>query len=106
MAPKNYMTQDGPGVSLRDRFNLDEDESLLWASRTRKNVENSDGTVVFGDLSSDGSAATIRFCEEAGKPCLQNPTAEALRQWLMRHQIDVLNVAGNRASKNPDVANV
>jgi hypothetical protein len=57
-------------------------------------------------MSSDGSAATIRFCEEIGKPCLQNPPPQQLCAWLDKYRIRVLNVAGNRASRNPDVGRV
>ena len=37
------------------------------------------------------------------RPFVINPTVKGLTDWLRRHKIIVLNVAGNRKSKNPDV---
>lgn len=76
---------------------------ILKLIRTAKNVKYSDGTVLFGNTSSPGSRLTIRLCKQYGKPCLTNPTIEQLRRWLEEYQIRILNVAGNRVSKNPGV---
>jgi hypothetical protein len=37
------------------------------------------------------------------KPYLVNPTPLALAADIIRHRVRVLNVAGNRLSKNPEV---
>lgn len=75
----------------------------IYLPRTEKNVEDSDGTVYFAtDKDSAGKKATERFAIKHGKPFLLNPTAEELRQWIKEHNIETLNVAGNRGSKLED----
>ena len=71
-----------------------------YTGRTELNVRNSDGTVYFS-TSSDraGLIATKRSAEEWNKPFLENPTAEQLREWIIKNNIKTLNVAGNRGSK-------
>lgn len=71
--------------------------------RTRLNVGNSDGTVIFGDPASPGSRFTVRLCVELGKPFTITPTAEWLKEWVEEERIGVLNVAGNRESKYPGI---
>jgi hypothetical protein len=98
-APKHYMTENGPDLSLRDKFGLK--EGLVgYANRTMCNVRDSDGTVIFGHTTSPGSAKTIYQCALMERPYILNPDVYQLVKWLLLHQIRVLNVAGNRASKN------
>jgi hypothetical protein len=81
------------------------------AHRTRRNVEDSDGTLLVshGALVG-GSALTRRVAEALGKPCLwldldalsvADAVARALL-WVGQHQIETLNVAGPRASEDPN----
>ena len=70
-----------------------------------------DGTVVFGDARSPGSMLTIRLCRRQGRPCLTippdaapEPAARQLRAWLDEHRIATRNLAGNRASQAPEIA--
>lgn len=102
-APKGYLTEDGPNLTLRDAYGLTEHKSPSYAPRTRANVANSDGTVLYGKTTSPGCAMTIEFCEELNKPYIKNPTQTDLREWLQIHRIHTLNVAGNRESKNPGI---
>lgn len=71
-----------------------------YTGRTELNVRNSDGTVYFStNADSAGKIATKRAADEFGKPFIENPTAEELKQWLIDNNIQTLNVAGNRGSK-------
>jgi len=100
-APKGYLTELGPYLSLRDQYGLVESEYQAYGPRTRQNVLDSDGTVLFGDMTSPGSNGTIALCKNYNKPYKANPSADELRQWLVDNSIKVLNVAGNRGSKVP-----
>lgn len=81
-------------------------------ARTRRNVEDSDGTLIvnLGELDG-GTLATRVFAEQLGKPHLVVPldhgvtaaAAEAVVAWLHRHLIATLNVAGPRESKRPGI---
>jgi hypothetical protein len=103
VAPKGYLTETGPDLTLRDHYGLREHESAHFPPRTRANVRQSDGTVIMGELSG-GTKLTRATCQKEGKPYLVNPTADELRTWLVDKQIKVLNVAGNRGSKLPSEA--
>ena len=96
IAPKGYLTEDGPNEQLRD-YGLTEHSSARYTARTRANVKQSDGTVLFGKMTG-GTKLTLDTCVKESKPYLVNPTAEELRTWLVDKQIRVLNVAGNRGS--------
>jgi len=83
------------------------------AVRTRRNVEDSDGTLILchGGMSG-GTLLTHRLCELLGRPCLVVDAAKSdipdgvrrTREFTDCHQIGVLNVAGPRQSGWPDGA--
>ena len=87
-------------------YNLREHSSSMYPPRTEQNILDSDGTVLFGDVSSAGSAMTIRICKRERKPFIVNPTPIELRAWCDNNNISVLNVAGNRHSVNPTIYGV
>lgn len=97
-APRDYRTETGNDPSLQS-FGLVTHSSRSYGPRTLINVVDSDGTVLFGDLSSPGSRATIRYCKAHNKPCIANPSVQGLLHFIRSRHIQVLNVAGNRASK-------
>jgi hypothetical protein len=97
-APKNYKTEIGNDNSLKE-FGLIEDFSYYYSSRTEKNVKNSNGTVIFGDISSAGSKETIKYITKHRKPYVTNPTPDELNNFINENNVEILNVAGNRASK-------
>ena len=54
---------------------------------------------------------TVGLCRRHGKPCITIPphaapdqAARQLQAWLEEHRIATLNVAGNRASQAPEIA--
>ena len=81
-----------------------------YADRTRRNVLDSDATLIlyFGELEG-GTALTAACCEKHGRPLLlidalvMNPeqAAEGARDFVVRNAVQRLNVAGPRASKIP-----
>lgn len=109
--PKGRLAEDGP---IPSHYPLSETTSAEYPPRTRKNIEESDATVIF-DASpakspSRGTKLALRLCKELNRPALvlsgfpdaQSDTA-ALREFLQRHKPSVLNVAGNRESGTPGI---
>lgn len=102
--PRGRMTESGPISQLvMDEFHLVESKYTSYPPRTRDNVRDSDGTVLFGNMTSPGCRLTITTCQDAGKPYIINPDEHELRTWVNDHHIVTLNVAGNRASRNPKI---
>lgn len=87
---------------------LDETRSSHPAERTRWNVRDSDATLVLvrGEVSSPGTAATITFAEDYGRPHLVADVDDiaGVRAWLVGLPAgSVLNVAGPRESQAPGI---
>jgi hypothetical protein len=108
--PKGFRTEAGPQPTYAERFGMRETSSRSYRSRTRQNVIESDGTVIFaGPSLAGGSLLTKRLCADLGKPCLvlafpaANDQRKLCTDWLAAHAIQVLNVAGNRESKSPGI---
>ena len=122
-APKGFLREEGMDSEDISSYGLTEitpeqqddytkrkGKSDPYTGRTELNVRNSDGTVYFSTSDDKaGLIATKRSAEEWGKPFLENPTAEELREWIIKNNIKTLNVAGNRGSKlakDNNVANI
>jgi len=102
--PKGCRTDEGPLTSAQmTLYGLKEHPSYAYPPRTEQNVRESDGTVLFGDMSSPGCRLTIRLCKMHGQPFLANPTPDVLRSFVLGNAIKVLNVAGNRERVNPGI---
>ncbi|MBS0317690.1 MAG: putative molybdenum carrier protein [Proteobacteria bacterium] len=107
-APRGRIAEDG---IIPARYQLTELEGG-YRRRTRRNVEDSDATLIvnLGELSG-GTLATRVFAEKADKPCLvvqvdsgiAEDLAASVAAWLRRHDVKTLNVAGPRESKRPGV---
>ena len=103
---KGRLTENG---MLDDKYHLKEMETANYNKRTEQNVIDSDGTLIIshGKLTG-GSDYTRDMVLLHGRPWLHidlNKTgsfqaAKQIRSWLAEHEIDVLNVAGPRASKD------
>lgn len=104
--PLNRMAEDG---RIPDRFPLRE-LTAGYTARTRRNVEDSDGTVIlyFGELEG-GTEKTLAFCMEVSRPYRlvdarevhMHHAAGLIDEFVEARQIRRLNVAGPRASKQP-----
>jgi hypothetical protein len=108
--PKGRLAEDGP---IDRRYRLTETPGVDYPQRTEWNVRDSDGTVVFSiaPTLSGGSKKTVFLAHKLGKPVPRisrtGGPAEpemALRRFTQEHEVRVLNVAGPRASNEPDVA--
>jgi len=105
--PRGRRAEDGP---IPARYPLQELDSADYTARTRRNVMDADGTlIVYFDRLQGGTALTLSYCRELGRPCLlvdgtRSTVEEAVRQlaqFVAAHGIRVLNVAGPRASQEP-----
>ncbi len=108
MMPLGFRTEVGERPDLAERFNLVECASPNYPPRTRYNVMDSQGTIVFGDVTTPGSRLTKRMCREGSKPCLvieefDEDSKRLAREFLQMYEIAVLNVAGNRESVTPGI---
>jgi hypothetical protein len=107
---KGRLAEDCP---IDPRYKLQETPSDNYSQRTEWNVRDSDGTVIISIAPNltGGSKKTLLLARKHGKPVLHvfggvgtKSAQEALRRFIRDHNIGVLNVAGPRASKEPEVA--
>jgi len=108
--PRGRRAEDG---AIAPCYGLAETPTSAYEQRTEWNVRDSDGTVILtlSDTLSGGSKTTAEFARRHARPCLHlsraldaHEAAERLRRFVEEHRIDVLNVAGPRASSEPHVA--
>lgn len=107
--PKGRKTEAGP---LDAKYQLVEIPGDNYLQRTEWNVRDSDGTVIISisPTLTGGSKRTTDFARKHKKPCAHISKAHhgdatgALRRFIEGHGIKILNVAGPRASKEPEVA--
>jgi hypothetical protein len=108
--PKGRKAEDGV---IPPQFQLRETGSDNYSIRTRRNVRDSGGTVIFSERAelTGGTKETAEFAKEIGKPLLKlvssagiQESATQLNSFLKEHGIVVLNVAGPRASEEPEVS--
>jgi len=107
--PRGRRAEDG---KIADRYQLRETQGTQYAQRTEWNVRDSDGSVVFtiDPHLRGGSKRTVEFAREYRKPRLHlsrtipiEESVEQLRSFFLRYPIAVLNIAGSRASVEPEV---
>ena len=113
-APKGFRTEAGSKKILGAKYKLKETKSPTYPPRTKRNVLNSDGTLWFGNTESPGARLTFRLCHTHNRPIkrirysgknrrLPKHEIPGLVKWVRQHDIEVLNVAGNRESTNPGI---
>lgn len=105
--PAGRRAEDGV---IDARYPLTPLAGRAYAARTRRNVEDSDATVVitFG-VAEGGTALTLDCCRRLERPCLlidaercdARSAAAALLEFVRARRITRLNVAGPRASSQP-----
>jgi len=107
--PNGRRAEDGV---LDEKYQLTETAESESIHRTRANVQESDGTVVFthGPLRG-GSRITANHASKRHKPCLHldlkaftpEKAAHHLHAWVAKNRIRILNIAGPRASHAPKI---
>jgi hypothetical protein len=107
--PKGRKAEDGP---IDGRYQLQETGSVDYLKRTEWNIRDSEATVIFTMRSelTGGSKRTAGFALKHRKPCLHLHSSETisrcagrLSEFLRANNIRILNVAGSRRSKEPEV---
>jgi len=108
--PKNRKSENG---KIPEKYPLIELESKEYIERTKKNVSISDGTLIIKDNHplGKGTMNTLELCKKYKRPwfivdtAMQPEKRNSFILWLKTNKIQVLNVAGNRESQSPDIAN-
>jgi hypothetical protein len=104
-----FMTEEGPQCHFADLYGAREIPTASYRARIEQNVRDSDGTIWFGTTDIPGAKTTIDACKRFKRPLmLVEPHRSILPAdvviWLRRNpQIERLNIAGNRESKNRGV---
>ncbi|MBT8368376.1 MAG: putative molybdenum carrier protein [Deltaproteobacteria bacterium] len=107
--PQGRLTENGP---LPPEYRLKETDNTSYSDRTEKNVLAADGTLIIsrGPLTG-GSEYTREMAVRHNRLWLhidlkQIPAfqaAVAINDWISKREIEILNVAGPRASKDPKI---
>ena len=108
--PRRRRAEDGV---IPDGYQLRETPSSHYSQRTEWNVRDSDATIVFSikERLTGGTRLTFELARRLGKPVLHISRDEAdatvaavnLRAFLDEQQVRTLNVAGPRASQEPEI---
>ena len=109
--PKGRKAEDG--IVPEKYTKLQEMTRGGYPKRTEQNVLNSDGTVIFGyGKLTTGSALTLKLAKQHKKPFLHidldivKDHVPIIKDWIVEWDIKVLNVAGRKASKAPEIYDV
>ena len=104
--PKDRQAEDGP---IDPKYPLEEIEGG-YRQRTWQNVIHSDGTAIFFETeATGGTLLTIKYCQTHRKPHLlidtlatsKEEAAHLILDFLKTKSVELLNVAGPRASDHP-----
>lgn len=99
--PLGFKTKDGNRPDLAQKYNLIENCSPYYPPRTALNVKTTDATVRFAiDFDTAGEILTASCAHQYNKPLfdvhvLGTTTPEELAVWIIKNNINKLNVAGN-----------
>jgi hypothetical protein len=110
--PRGRLAEDG---RLDSRYNLKETPTSRYDERTRWNVQDSDATLVvtIKPKATGGTGLTLGIARQLGKPHLHiarntmeslEVAVESVLEFIAEHQVTRLNVAGPRASQEPEIA--
>jgi hypothetical protein len=105
--PRGRLTENG---ELPPEYHLEETSSSQYPERTEKNVVDSEGTLILshGPLTG-GTDYTREMAIKHRRPWLfidldrtaAFQAATAINKWILQKKIEILNVAGPRASEDP-----
>ena len=105
--PQGRLAADCP---LAPRYQLRETESAGYRQRTKRNVTDSDATLIFNlGVLDGGTLQTVKFAKTACKPCLvvqldevtAPQAAQLITAWQRQGDYRCLNIAGPREEKRP-----
>ena len=104
--PNGRLAEDGV---IASKYPLEQTPLVQYQQRTEWNARDSDGTLILTiGKPEGGTLLTMDFARKHKRPCLVVDLAlpggvQAVKDWILGHNIQALNVAGPRASKQPDV---
>jgi hypothetical protein len=107
--PQGRLAEDGV---VGAQYNLRETPKADYLQRTEWNVRDSDATVIISLAPKliGGSLATAKLAAENFKPCLHlsglqtaSENARQLAAFLRCHEVQIINVAGPRATEEANV---
>lgn len=75
-----------------------------YKSRIKKNIVESDGTIIFDERTQPGLIYDVNVCRKYKKPYLVSPDYERIIKWLNKNKIMVLNITGNKESVSPGIS--
>ena len=96
---------------IPDHYPVRELQGGGFSERTLQNVKHSDGTVVIYQVElRGGTEQTVRFCVEQPRPrelidaskVSAEDAATLISDFVRKHKIEILNVAGPRQSEWPE----
>jgi hypothetical protein len=108
-APKGRKSEDG---SIPEIYQLQEMPTSDYSKRTEQNILDSDGTLIVSHgILTGGSALTEFFADQHKKPCIHvdlgklslKDAAIIINSWIEDNNVKVLNIAGPRAGKDPEI---
>lgn len=104
--PRGRLAEDS---EIPDRYHLEEMKSSEYRIRTEQNVIDSDATLILysGQLKG-GTRLTRQMAVRHKRPhllvdLLADADTRRARRWLVKQEIEVLNVAGPRESSAPGI---
>ncbi|WP_419661691.1 hypothetical protein Dvar_21270 [Desulfosarcina variabilis str. Montpellier] len=110
--PKGRQTEAGP---LSNVYQMQELPSEDYAARTEKNVKDSDGTLIISrGRPTGGTDYTRKMALKHGKQLLHidlstgqkaSDAGSLINSWIEMNRIEILNVAGPRASNDQSIYN-
>jgi hypothetical protein len=110
--PKGRRSEDGVIPSI---YNLTELATYDYPSRTKRNIEEADATILLTiNGLTGGSKLTKSLALQSNKPLLhldldrlgKHVAAQTLREFLVTFKPTVINIAGSRESKQPGFSDV
>ena len=108
--PMGRLAEDG---LINEKYGLRETPEAVYSQRTEWNVRDSDATVIVSRAArlTSGSLLTMELAAAQRKPCLHlsglldaPENARQMGVFLRKNEVGILNVAGPRASGEPEVA--
>ena len=104
--PQGRRAEDG---MIANKYPLEQTPLVQYQQRTEWNARDSDGTLILTiGKPEGGTLLTIDFARKHKRPCLVVDLAQpvdvaSVQEWISTNKIENLNVAGPRASQQPDV---
>lgn len=106
--PKGFRTLEGPRPDYVQKYGVKEHHQSAYPGRTFLNVKESDATLRFARyFESPGELCTMKAIKQYDKPWYDvhfgTYDYDEVRAWLKKHDVKVLNIAGNSEQTAPGI---